>query len=208
VGGPEQPAPLGRTVTDASVLTAAAILRSHGIRFIVIGGQAVGRTVSTGTSDVDVMVTTSDFDHTVALLLKDEQIRLRGLREGVALFAIESARGLGLDVLDSTPFAGDRPGGELYEFLEAQESSEAEGILYASTAFVWYTRLLTTRWRVYAEKILVNILDGANANEFRRVEEIAQKFGTQALVAERIAYVRRELSERTSGAPGGSSNRR
>jgi hypothetical protein len=175
------------------------ILTGHGIAFIVVGGQAVARTVETGTSDVDVMVTTGDFPRTVEKLLKDPRIRLRGMREGVALFAIESARGVGLDVLDAAPFAGNRSGAEFYRFLEQQESREENGIRYATTALVWYTRMLTSRWKVYAEKILVNILDGADPRLLERAEAIGREFGTSAQLAPRVAYVREQLKERGTG---------
>jgi hypothetical protein len=175
------------------------ILTGHGIAFIVVGGQAVARTVETGTSDVDVMVTTGDFPRTVEKLLKDPRIRLRGMREGVALFAIESARGVGLDVLDAAPFAGNRSGAEFYRFLEQRESREENGIRYATTALVWYTRMLTSRWKVYAEKILVNILDGADPLLLERAEAIGREFGTSAQLAPRVAYVREQLKERGTG---------
>lgn len=183
-------------MTEPSVADAAALLREHAVSFVVVGGQAVARTVPTGTSDVDVMVTTSDFESTIALLLKDKRIRLRGLREGVALFAVESSRGMGLDVLDAAPFAGERSGEEFFRFLREEESTETDGIRYASPALVWYTRLLATRWRAYAEKILVNIVDGADASLLVRVERIAQRFGTQGLLGERVRYVRDQLAER------------
>jgi hypothetical protein len=181
---------------DASVQAADGILKEHGIRYVVVGGQAVAKTVQTGTSDIDVMVTTSDFEQTVARMLKDPRLRLRGLREGVALFAIESARGVGFDILDSAPFSGDRSGKEFFDFLQEQESSESDGIRYASTPLVWYTRLLATRWKIYAEKILVNILDGAEPILLDHVVEIAGRFGTRALLEERTQYVRQELAER------------
>jgi hypothetical protein len=180
----------------ASVEVADAILREHAVHYVVVGGQAVARTVRTGTVDVDVMVTTSDFDGTVAGLLQDPRIRLRGMREGVALLSIESAEGAALDVLDSAPFAGDHSGGEFYRFLVEEESTEVSGIRYASTAIVWYTRLLTSRWKVYAEKILVNVSDGADAGLLAHAERIARRFGTLDIVRSRLEYVRRELVDR------------
>jgi hypothetical protein len=183
-------------MSAATVGLANVILRGHGIQYVVVGGQAVARTVRTGTVDVDVMVTTADFQGTVARLLQDPRIRLRGMREGVALLSIESARGAALDVLDSAPFAGTRSGEELYRFLLEEESSESSGVRYASTAFVWYTRLLTSRWQVYAEKILVNIMDGANPALLIQAERIAKRFGTAELVRTRLEYVRRELAQR------------
>jgi hypothetical protein len=196
VDGSEQPGTKTGPVSETTVALADVILRGHEIQYVVVGGQAVARTVPTGTLDVDVMVTTSDFQGTVARLLKDPRIRLRGMREGLALLSIESARGAGLDVLDSAPFAGDRSGEEFYRFLVNEESTETAGVRYASTAIVWYTRLLTSRWQVYAEKILVNILDGANAELLGHAERIAQRFGTLETVRPRLEYVRRELADR------------
>jgi hypothetical protein len=180
----------------SSVDVADVILREHGIAYVVVGGQAVARSVPTGTSDVDIMVTTSDFERTVALLLKDARLRLRGARDGLALFAIETAAGVGLDVLDAAPFAGQHTGEEFYRFLIEQESGESDGIRYASTAFVWYTRLLASRWRAYAEKILVNILDGADPTLLQRAVAIARRFGTEGEIAARLEYVQRELVDR------------
>jgi hypothetical protein len=191
-------------VTEHYVEVADAILRDHGIRYVVVGGQAVARTVQTGTSDVDVMVTTADFDATVAVLLKDKRLRLRGLREGVALFAIESAQGVGFDLLDAAPFAGTRSGADFFRFLLEEESSENDRIRYASTALVWYTRMHASRWRIYAEKILVNILDGADRKELERVEAIARKFGCEELLRPRVAYVRSELTGRAEEIGGAS----
>lgn len=183
-------------MSGTSVALADVILRGHGIQYVVVGGQAVALTVRTGTVDVDVMVTTSDFQGTVARLLKDPRIRLRGMREGVTLLSIESARGAGLDVLDPAPFAGDRTGEEFYRFLVEEESTESAGVRYASTAIVWYTRLLTSRWKVYAEKILVNILDGADPGLLAAAERIAKRFGTLEAVRPRLDYVRSELAAR------------
>ncbi|MCI4363015.1 MAG: hypothetical protein L3K13_01735 [Thermoplasmata archaeon] len=183
-------------MSATTVDLADVILRGHGIQYVVVGGQAVARTVRTGTVDVDVMVTTSDFQGTIERLLKDPRIRLRGMREGLALLSIESARGAGLDILDSAPFAGDQSGGEFYRYLVEEESSESAGVRYASTAIVWYTRLLTSRWKVYAEKILVNILDGADPGLLAQAERIARRFGTLELVRSRLEYVRRELGGR------------
>ncbi|HEV2449733.1 MAG TPA: hypothetical protein VGU43_04900 [Thermoplasmata archaeon] len=176
---------------------ADAILRGHGIQYVVVGGQAVARTVRTGTVDVDVMVTTADFEGAVAKLLKDPRIRLRAMREGVALLSIESAEGAALDVLDSAPFAGTHSGAEFYRFLETEESSESSGIRYASTAIVWYTRLLTSRWKLYAEKILVNVGDGADAGLLEKAERIAQRFGTLEAARPRLEYIRTEIRQRS-----------
>lgn len=184
-------------MTESSVALADVILRNHGIGYVVVGGQAVARTVRTGTLDVDVMVTTSDFESALSRLLKDPRIRLRGLREGVALLSIESARGAPLDLLDAAPFAGVRSGEEFFREMIEHECTEVEGIRYASTPLVWYTRLLTSRWKVYAEKILVNIADGADPGLLRRAEQISDRFGTRAEIEPRLEYVRHELAERS-----------
>lgn len=185
-------------MTDPAVRTVAALLRDHGIDYVVVGGQAVARTVPTGTMDVDIMVTTADFEETVAKLLKDPRTRLRGMREGLALLALESASGAALDVLDAAPFAGPHGGAEFYRYLVEQESSLLDGIRYATTPIVWYTRLLASRWKVYVEKILVNIGDGADPELLSKTEKIAAVFGTQAEVEPRLRYLREELRSRRS----------
>lgn len=179
-------------MTDPEIATAAAILGKHKIRFVVIGGQAVGKDV-TATEDVDVMVTTADYAETVPELRHDADLTFEWEEGGVTRFKMVPAGDIRLDVLDAHEFSGRRSGDEFFEFLVNTESSERDGILWASPAAVWYTRPMIRRWKAYAERILFNILGGVGAGRLQRVEEIARRFGTQDVMRERIAYVRAEL---------------
>jgi hypothetical protein len=180
-------------VTDAGVGAADRILRRHGIRYVVVGGQAVARDAATATQDVDVMVTTGDYRNAVARLRGDEELTAAWDGGAVTRFGIRDLSGVPLDVVDSGFFAGRRTGQEFFDFLIREESSEKDGVRYVSTAGVWYMRLLTKRWRAYAEKIVTNVIDGVDPSRLKRVESIATVFGTEAAMRERIAYVREEL---------------
>jgi hypothetical protein len=187
-------------VTDPAVRAADAILRRIEIRYVVIGGQAVAQRVPTGTLDVDVMVTTADYAEGIRKLREDKSLLFRGEQDGVAFFALVDMGGVGFDLLDATPFAGARTGDEFFRFLQTDESTEKDGIRYATTPVVWYTRLLAARWQVYAEKIVTNILDGAPpSGSLRRVEEISRRFGTEGTIRPRVEYVRREMLRSTLG---------
>ena len=181
-------------MTDIEVAAADAVLKRHGIRYVVVGGQAVARTAATTTHDVDVMVTTDDFAKSVASLRTEKEVAADWAEANLARFRILSAGGVPLDLLDATIFAGTKTGQEFFEFLLEGASKDDHGILYATPEAVWYTRLLTKRWKAYAEKIITNVIDGITADRLREVEKIAARFGTESIVATRLAYVRDELA--------------
>jgi hypothetical protein len=180
-------------MTDPAVETVDRILRRHDIRYVIVGGQAIAQQAATATRDVDVMVTTADYQGAVARLAEDDELTLAWEGGAVTRFGIKDLRGAPLDVVDAGVFAGKKTGQEFFDFLVQEESSETDGIRYVSPEAVWYTRLLTKRWKAYAEKIVTNVIDGLPADRLRQVEAIAEKFGTDTTIGERIAYVRDEL---------------
>ncbi|MGA8303807.1 MAG: hypothetical protein WA691_09935 [Thermoplasmata archaeon] len=181
-------------MTEPEVGAADAILRRQGIRYVVVGGQAIAQTAATTTRDVDVMVATSDFRTTVERFRGEKELTFDWGDEQIARFRIRSVGGVPLDVINAAAFSGNRPGEEFFRFLIEDGSKEADGIAYAVPEVVWYTRLLTKRWRAYAEKIITNVIDGVAAGRLKKVEEIARRFGTEATIQERLAYVRAELA--------------
>lgn len=180
-------------MNDPAVDAASAILSRHGIRFAVVGGQAVRRDAATATRDVDVMVTTADYRTAVDRLGKDPALTLAFESGPVTRFGIVALRGVPLDLIDAGFFAGTKSGGEFFDYLVREGSTQADGVVYASPEVVWYTRLMTKRWQTYAEKIVTNVVDGLSATRLAQVEEIAKTFGTQLTIKERLAYVREEL---------------
>lgn len=178
---------------DPAVEAASAILRTHGIRFAVVGGQAVALNAATATRDVDVMVTTDDYPTAVQRLGTDPAVTL-GMEGGaVTRFGIQALHGSPMDLIDAGFFAGNKTGAEFFDFLVREQSTEVDGVLFASPEVVWYTRLMTKRWRAYAEKIVTNVIDGLSIGLLERVEAIARRFGTEGTMRERIDYVREEL---------------
>ncbi len=181
-------------MTEPEVRAADEILRRHGIRFVVIGGQAVARNAATSTHDVDVMVATADFVRSIETLRTDPDLVFDWEDRHLARFRIRSQGGVPLDVINSAAFSGKKAGEEFYRFLAEKASTQADGIAYSSPEAVWYTRLLTKRWRAYAEKIVTNVIDGVAVDRLGHVEEIAREFGNESTLRERIAYVREELA--------------
>ncbi len=178
---------------DPAVEAADEILRRHGIGYVIVGGKAVALEAATATRDVDVMVTTTDYRDAVRRLSGDAGLTLAWEADQVTRFGIVSHQGIPLDVVDSGAFSGKKTGQEFFDYLVEEASSETEGVRYASPEAVWYTRLLTKRWRAYAEKILTNVIDGLSADRLEGVEAIARRFGTEATIRGRMDYVREEL---------------
>lgn len=168
------------------------ILRSHGVDFVIVGGQAVLRHVPRATGDVDVMVTTADYSATVSGLRGDPRLVFRSDADGVAQFYVRPLDGMGLDVLDAGSFSGSSPGSAFYDFLRRESSSETAGVRFASVESVWYTRLMVRRWRVYADKILADVVANASLRRVAEVRKIARRFGTEEIIAPRIEYLREE----------------
>ena len=189
-------------MTDPSVQTADRVLRRHGIRYVVVGGQAIALSAATATRDVDVLVTTSDYRTALRRLEGDTELTLAWNGGAVCRFGVRGTPASPLDIVDAGSFAGTKTAEEFFEFLVEEESTEVDGIRYVNPEAVWYTRLLTKRWRTYAEKIVTNVLDGLSPGLLSRVEAIAGRFGTDAILRERIAYVRGELAAQGRGSTG------
>jgi hypothetical protein len=181
-------------LTDEEVSAADAILRRLGIPYVVVGGQAMARSAATTTRDVDVMVATADYARTVEELRKESGLAFDWDDGKLCRFRILARGGVPLDVINGAAFAGKRPGADFYRYLAEEASSTADGIAYASPEAVWYTRLLTKRWRAYAEKIVTNMIDGVTPDRLHGVEEIGRRFGTEHTLTERLAYVREEMA--------------
>lgn len=179
-------------MTEPEVTVAASILRRHGVQFVVVGGQAIGKAVR-ATGDVDVMVATPEYRKTIELLRSDPESRFDSEEGGVARFVMTRAGDEFLDVLDAKEFAGTKSGKGFFAFIVSSESRSRDGILYATPAVVWYTRLMVRRWKHYSDKILQDVLGGVGAGRIRRVVEIAKEFGTEALIRDRVRYLRSEL---------------
>ncbi len=180
-------------MTDEEVRAADEILRRLGIRYVIVGGQAVAQAAATTTRDIDVMVATEDYARTVELLRKEKGLAFDWDDGKLCRFRILPRGGVPLDVINGAAFAGRRPGADFYRFLADEASATRDGIAYASPEAVWYTRLLTKRWHAYAEKIVTNMIDGIPADRLAQVEAIGRRFGTEAVLRERIAFVRDEI---------------
>ena len=187
-------------MTEPEVRAADAILRRHSIRYVVVGGQAIARSAATTTHDVDVMVATADYGATVARLREDDELVFDWEDKQLARFRIRPQGGVPLDIINAAAFSGRESGQEFFRYLTEEGSFETEGIPYAAPEAVWYTRLMTKRWRAYAEKIVTNIIDGVAKDRLEQVEALARRFGTVEAMRERMAYVREELARPDVGS--------
>jgi hypothetical protein len=181
-------------VTEPEVEAADVILRRQGIHYVVVGGQAIAQKAATSTHDVDVMVATSDYGTTIRRLRGEKGLAFDWEDDQIARFRILSVGGVPLDVINAATFSGDKTGEEFFRYLTQDGSTVTDGVAYATPEVVWYTRLLTKRWKSYAEKIITNVIDGVSSGRLGKVEEIARRFGKDAAIKDRIAYVREELA--------------
>lgn len=181
-------------MTEPEIERVDAILRAAGIRYVVVGGQAVAQRSATTTRDVDVMVATADYHATVARLRSVADLTFDWENEQVARFRMRSLGGVPLDIINPITFSGAKPAEEFFGFLAKEASFETGGISYATPEVVWYTRLLTKRWKAYAEKIVTNVIDGLPSDRLREVEAIGRRFGNETVLKPRIEYVREELT--------------
>ncbi|MFZ0892051.1 MAG: hypothetical protein WB778_09835 [Thermoplasmata archaeon] len=180
-------------MTDPDVQAADAMLRRLAIPFVVVGGQAIAQTAATTTRDIDVLVATEDYGRTVELLRQEKGLAFDWDDGKLCRFRILANGGVPLDIINSSVFAGKRSGADFYRYLAEEASSRTDGVAYATPEAVWYTRLLTKRWRAYAEKIVTNMIDGVPKERLQAVEAIGRRFGTEATLAQRLSYVREEL---------------
>jgi len=197
---------------EPEVQATDAILRRGGIQYVVVGGQAIARKAATTTRDVDVMVATADYAATVVRLRAEPGLAFDWDDGKLCRFRLLGLGGVPLDVINSTVFSGRRTGKEFFDFLASDGAQVVDGILYATPTLVWYTRLLTKRWRAYAEKIVTNVIDGVSIDHLDGVEEVARRFGTGDEIGPRVAYVREELRRPEVAAllpprPGNSAER-
>jgi hypothetical protein len=181
-------------LTDDEVRAADAILQKLGIRFVVVGGQAVARSAATSTRDIDVMVATADYPRTVELLRREPGLAFDWDDGKLCRFRMLARGGLPLDVINGSAFSGRGAGSDFYRYLADEASSMSDGISYASPEAVWYTRLLTKRWQAYAEKIVTNMIDGVPPERLSDVAAIGRRFGTETVLAGRLEYVRQEMA--------------
>ena len=180
-------------MTDQDVQAADIILRRLEIPYVVVGGQAIARTAATTTRDIDVLVATEDYGRTVELLRQERDLAFDWDDGKLCRFRILANGGVPLDIINASVFAGKRAGADFYRYLAEEASSCSDGIAYATPEAVWYTRLLTKRWRAYAEKIVTNMIDGVSSERLEAVEAIGRRFGTEATLTQRLSYVREEL---------------
>ena len=180
-------------MTDQDVQAADVILRRLEIPYVVVGGQAIAQTAATTTRDIDVLVATEDYGRTVELLRQEKGLAFDWDDGKLCRFRILANGGVPLDIINGSVFSGKRAGADFYRYLAEEASSQSDGIAYATPEAVWYTRLLTKRWRAYAEKIVTNMIDGVSPERLQGVEAIGLRFGTEATLAERLSYVREEL---------------
>lgn len=169
----------------------ARLLTRHGIRFVVVGGQAVARRVQTATEDIDVLVLVEDLGATVADLAKDSAVKcIDAPASGMAGGQVRVGGAyVDFDLLDPASYSGNRPGPDFFAYVLRYGSSEG----YATPPVVWYMRLVAGDKGVYGSKIATDIRNGAPVAWLDEARRIARRFRTLARVDSGIAFVHRLL---------------
>jgi hypothetical protein len=167
-----------------------------GVPFIVVGGGAIAQEVRVATKDVDVLINRKNWEeidsaienHPEAAPLEPFSGTIRGtvVRIGEWQYDVEFISG--------EPFSGRYPAERFVRFVREHGSAEYDGIRYARPAVVFYMRLVTEDWQVHVDAIERDVRAGVSRSTLDRALRIAERFGTQKLVRERLAYVRKTMS--------------
>ncbi len=178
----------------------ARLLERHGIRFVIVGGQAVARSVPTATEDIDALVMVDDLGAAVEALREDPAVRqIDAPSSGMAGGRVRTGgREIDFDLLDPAAYSGSRSGREFFEFAHRHRSGS-----FAAPRLVWYMRLVAGDLAVYGSKIATDIRNGAPLSWLEDARRIARRFGTAGTVETGVRFVRELV--RLSGASTGLS---
>ncbi len=168
----------------------AGWLDSLKIRYIVVGGSAIG------TKDVDVLIGVGDWEPIDRILENRREAAplepMSGsIRGTVVALGTEQ---VDVEFLSGEPFAGNRSADDFLRYVHQHRSEVDEGVRYAKPAVVWYMRLSTNDWQQYVEKIRLDIRGGVPLETLGAVVEIGDYFGVGDKMRERVAFVRRTLA--------------
>ena len=121
----------------------AGWLDSLKIRYIVVGGSAIG------TKDVDVLIGVGDWEPIDRILENRREAAplepMSGsIRGTVVALGTEQ---VDVEFLSGEPFAGNRSADDFLRYVHQHRSEVDEGVRYAKPAVVWYMRLSTNDWQ-------------------------------------------------------------
>jgi hypothetical protein len=171
-------------------------LNSLGVRYVVVGGSAIERTIPVGTGDVDVLIAVEDWGAIDSALERRRDaspmepfggsIRATRLRLGTELVDIEFISG--------QPFCGNRLPDEFIEYVRSYRCKMIRRVRYATAPVVWYMRLsINDQWQQYVWKIVRDVRAGVPESTFDGVASIAKHFGVGAVMRARIRSARSTL---------------
>lgn len=174
----------------------AKILGRHGIRYIVVGGAAVADRYPSETRDVDVLLLAQAYTKGVDALDHDPSIvsMTREDDEMAGGHFIVGPTLVRFDMLNPEAFSGSRGGDEFFEYVVRHGSHNSAVGRVAEVGVVWYMRLVigSDAWLVQVQKVLRDLRAGAPWDLTSHVRRIARRFGTQAILGERLILVEEE----------------
>lgn len=185
------------------------LFEGHGFRVLVVGGMAMQLAGVAATSDVDLFLTTRDFDRLPSEFRRDRQVfALLSTGHGrVISGGLRTIEGdLRFAVLDPTSFSGNRSGAEFFDYVYRYWSYTSTLGRAVRPAVVWYSRLVL-EGEAQLGRIVRDLEEGAPPKWFRSVQRIADRFGVGARVAQRIPRVQ-ELHRIVRGSVSGEPSSR
>lgn len=163
------------------------LLARYGIRYLIVGGQAIAREIPTATQDIDALVLVPDLDAAVEILSKDSAVKhIDSAVSGMAGGAVRLGGAyIDFDLLDPTAYSGKESGRVFFSYAARRASPDG----YATPPVVWYMRLVAGDIGIYGSKIATDIRNGAPVGWLDDVRRIARRFGTLEPVDTGIQFV-------------------
>jgi hypothetical protein len=183
-------------VNAKEVAEVAQWLDSLGIEYVVVGGSAIELKHSVGTKDVDVLIAVGDWapldraldERREATPLESHAGSIRGTRLHLGTQVAD------VEFISGQPFCGKRDPDDFIRFVRSRHSKVHGGVRFAEPAVVWYMRLSTDDWEIYALKIEQDLRAGVPADTLDRTLALAAHFGVRPKIADRVAFLRRTLA--------------
>ncbi len=179
-------------VDESEIRAVVEWLRDQiGVPFVLVGGSAVLPDVPIATKDVDVLVSAPDMERADAAMQGRRDAHpldpATGTIRGTEV-AIGGSK-IAVDFLSASAFGGQR----FVDFVRGSGSVSFAGVRRARPSVVFYMRLSLEDWRENIPSILRDIRMGVGEATLDGATRVAERFGTENSIRERVCEVRATL---------------
>ncbi len=171
----------------AEIEEIAERLAELGVPFVVVGGSALEREFSVGTSDVDLLVLVGDFQSLEELLADRKDMGPFEPTGNIGTAQVLVGSGwTEVEFITGSSFSGRQSGDSFVRYVRDYRSEKRAGVRWARPEVVWYMRLSTDDWQLYVIKIHRDLRAGVPASTFDGVLDVARHFGVEEKIRGRV----------------------